>query len=499
MRTGLLGREAATGVVCPGSRSSTTRKLVGYGKPAYTESTSIAAERGFRMIRFRPCGCLALIAVLSLTSISTAKETAAQRGYRLLTTKPYLPPDFQQDVFDETWRVWEQPARTKAEGAASDERRAMAFSRYGLTPRPEDPTMPLQYVVDSQGNWCMSCLACHQGKVGGRVVPGVANSHFALQTLTEEIRQTKLRLKKPLTRMDVGSMFMPLGGTHGTTNAVMFGVVLMSHRDVDLNVQENNPLPTMTHHDHDAPAWWLFRRKSRIYIDGFALKTHRALMQFTLVKENGPEVFPEREDDFRDIFAYLQSLEPPKYPYEIDRSSAEQGRGVFNQHCASCHGTYGVNGKYPEKCVPIEEVATDRVRHDALLPHHREAYGKSWFTHYGRDKIIVDPGGYVAPPLDGVWATSPYFHNGSVPTLWHVLHPSERPTVWQRTENGYDPEKVGLESQSFDRLPPEVKTAVERRRYFNTRQFGKSAAGHDFPDALDDAEKIAVLEYLKTL
>ena len=451
------------------------------------------------MIRFRPNRCLALIALLSLTAIGMAEETVAQRGYRLLTTRAYLPPDFSQEVFDETWRVWEEPARSKAEAATSDERRAMAFSRYGLTPRPEDFTKPLQYVVDEQGNWCMSCLACHQGKVAGRVIPGVANSHLALQTLTEEIRLTKLRLKKPLTRMDVGSMFMPLGGTNGTTNAVMFGVVLMSHRDVDLNVHEDNPLPKMTHHDHDAPAWWLFRRKSRIYIDGFAPKTHRALMQFTLVKENGPEVFRAREDDFRDIFAHLESLEAPHYPFEIDRSLAEQGRGVFNQNCASCHGTYGDGAKYPEKCVPIDEVGTDRVRHDALLPHHREAYGQSWFTHYGRDKIIADPGGYVAPPLDGVWATAPYFHNGSVPTLWHVLHPSERPIVWQRSEDSYDREMVGLEAQTFDRMPPEVKGAAVRRRYFNTRQFSKSAAGHDFPDALDEAEKRAVLEYLKTL
>jgi hypothetical protein len=38
-----------------------------------------------------------------------------------------------------------------------------------------------------------------------------------------------------------------------------------------------------------------------------------------------------------------------------------------------------------------------------------------------------------------------------------------------------------------------------RRTYFDTRQPGKSAAGHDFPDVLTEAEKAAVLEYLKTL
>jgi hypothetical protein len=441
---------------------------------------------------------LAVIAVLSLASNMASGETAAERGYRLLTTKAYLPPDFRQAVFDETWKVWEEPLQSKAAAANSEERRQMAFSRYGLTPRPDDPSKPLQYVVDEQGNWCMSCLACHQGKVAGRVIPGVANSHFALQTLTEEIRATKLHMKEPLTRMDVGSMFMPLGGTNGTTNAVMFGVALMAHRDPDLNVHQENPIPKMTHHDHDAPAWWLFRRKQRIYIDGFALKSHRALMQFTLVKQNGPQQFHEREDDFRDIYAYLESLEPPSYPYAIDRTLSKQGTEVFNQHCTSCHGTYGPGGKYPEKVVSIDEIGTDRVRLDALLPEQRMAYGKSWFTWHGKDRIVPDPGGYVAPPLDGVWATAPYFHNGSVPTLWHVLHPSERPTVWQRTDDGYDQEKVGLEAPTFDRMPSGI-SAAERRRYFDTSQSSKSATGHDFPDALNEDEKRAVLEYLKTL
>lgn len=440
-----------------------------------------------------------VLAVLPLVAVTAHAETAAERGFRLLTTEAYLPPDFHEEVFDETWRVWEEPLRSQAASATAQERRAMAFSRYGLTPRADDPSKPLQYVVDSSGNWCMSCLACHQGKVAGRVLPGVPNSHFALQTLSEEIRLTKLRLGKRLTRMDVGSMFMPLGGTNGTTNAVMFGVVLMSHRDVDLNVHEENPIPRLTHHDHDAPAWWQFGRKTHIYIDGFAPKTHRALMQFTLVKENGPQAFRDRENDFRDIYEYLQSLEPPRYPYEIDRGLAEQGRAVFNQNCATCHGTYGPDGRYPQKCVPIEEVNTDRVRLDALLPGQRSAYGASWFTNYGSDKIIADPGGYVAPPLDGVWASAPYFHNGSVPTLWHVLHPAERPKVWSRSEDGYDQEKVGLEVQAFETVPAEAKSLAQRRRYFNTHQFSKSATGHDFADALDDAEKCSVLEYLKSL
>ena len=151
--------------------------------------------------------------------------------------------------------------------------------------------------------------------------------------------------------------------------------------------------------------------------------------------------------------------------------------------------------------VAIDVIGTDRVRFDALSSQHRAAYGESWFAHFGKQDTLTKPAGYVAPPLDGIWASAPYFHNGSVPTLWHLLRPAERPAVWRRTSVvGYDQQKVGLEIETFDKLPA---AAVEnhrlRREYFQTKAFGKSAAGHDFVEELSDEEKAAVLEYLKTL
>jgi mono/diheme cytochrome c family protein len=274
---------------------------------------------------------------------------AARRGYHLLLNKSYLPPDFDQETFDELWKTWEAPLRSKAEAASADERRRMAFERYGLIERPDDPAgRPLQYVVDERGNWTMNCFACHQGKVAGRIVPGVPNSLYAMETLYDDVRTTKVRLGKKLTHMDLGGMFMPLGGTVGTTNAVMFGVVLLAHRDADLNlVPKLRVIPT-AHHDHDAPAWWHFRRKKMLYIDGFAPKGPRPLMQFLLVKENGPEQFRLWERDFADIYAYLESLRPPRYPWAVEAPLAAAGARVFRRNCASCLGTYGENGRYPE-------------------------------------------------------------------------------------------------------------------------------------------------------
>ena len=139
------------------------------------------------------------------------------------------------------------------------------------------------------------------------------------------------------------------------------------------------------------------------------------------------------------------------------------------------------------------------MRLDALTPQHRDSYGQSWFADFGRKMNLSDPGGYVAPPLDGAWASSPYFHNGSVPTLWHVLHPDKRPGVWKRSATEFDAERIGWKIETFDSLPADVTDGWQRRAYFDTRAFGKSAVGHDFPNALSDDEKRAVLEYLKTL
>ena len=447
------------------------------------------------------------LAAVTTGAERTADESPTGRGLELLLSRSYLPPDLDQQVFDELWTAWEEPLRSRAERATVAERRLMAMERYGLTPHPGDPSRSMQYVVDEAGNWTMSCLACHQGQVAGRAIPGLPNSNYALETLTEEVRLVKVRLRKPFGHMDLGSLLLPLGTTNGTTNAVMFGVALMRHRAADLAIVQRPPRFDLVHHDMDAPPWWHYARRRSLYADGFAPKGHRMLMQFLLVKENGPEKFHAWEDDFRDIERWIESLSPPRWPWQIDTDLAARGRTLFDRHCAGCHGHARgdgtADGGYPDRIVDIAEIGTDRVRLDALTAKERGELNRSWFAHFGDDAAALhdreSPTGYVAPPLDGIWATAPYFHNGSVPTLWHVLHPAARPAIWRRTPSGYDQGRVGLEVEEAAEVPRAGLTPVERRRRFDTSKPGKSAAGHDFPDVLDEDEKAAVLEYLKTL
>jgi mono/diheme cytochrome c family protein len=425
----------------------------------------------------------------------------AQEGYRLLLDRGYLPADFSQEVWEKLWLVWEPAERKAYEAATPAQKQAQMYERYGFQSRPNEPDSdrPLQYTRNEQGGWVMNCFTCHGGKVNGVVIPGAPNTHIALQTLIDDVRLTKLSMGKELSHMDVGSLMVPLGTTRGTTNAINFGVALATFRDFDLNYRANQPPRPMTHHDVDAPAWWNVKRKSHLYAEGFAPRSHRSLMQFLMVPANGPQQFADFEEDFRKIYDYILSLEAPKYPFPVDTQLAAQGEVTFRKNCAECHGTYGQDAEYPNRNVPLDEIGTDPVRYQALGNEAYEFYDRSWFNRTGNVPVNKQPEGYVAPPLNGVWATAPYFHNGSVPTLWHVLHSDQRPVVWKRTEDGFDTTKVGLEVEELADIPSDVKSQVEKRYFFDTRKRSKGAGGHTFPDGLSAEEKTALLEYLKTL
>lgn len=100
---------------------------------------------------------------------------------------------------------------------------------------------------------------------------------------------------------------------------------------------------------------------------------------------------------------------------------------------------------------------------------------------------LKDEPGYKARPLNGIWATGPYLHNGSVPTLDDLLKPpSERPKTFYVGNPEFDPNKVGYRSDSGPFL-------------FDTAIPGNSNAGHDKYGTLTDEERAALLLYLKSL
>ena len=104
---------------------------------------------------------------------------------------------------------------------------------------------------------------------------------------------------------------------------------------------------------------------------------------------------------------------------------------------------------------------------------------------------------YKARPLDGIWATAPYLHNGSVPTLYHLLDPARRPAEFRVGTRQYDTDRVGY--QFLPNASGNVFTFKARDAQKNPIP-GNSNEGHDYgASGLSPEQRRALLEYLKTL
>jgi hypothetical protein len=103
--------------------------------------------------------------------------------------------------------------------------------------------------------------------------------------------------------------------------------------------------------------------------------------------------------------------------------------------------------------------------------------------------------------LDGIWATAPYLHNGSIPTLEHLLNSKTRPSVFTRTfrtnEADYDRVKVGW--KTISPAAGITDSALEARKIYDTGKSGRGNQGHTFGDGLTPAARGDLIEFLKSL
>jgi hypothetical protein len=99
-------------------------------------------------------------------------------------------------------------------------------------------------------------------------------------------------------------------------------------------------------------------------------------------------------------------------------------------------------------------------------------------------------GPYAARPLYGIWAAAPYLHNGSVPTLYHLLlPPDQRPKTFALGAREYDPVKLGFV----------VNTGCSLQDCLvDTSETGDGNGGHLWGTDLSESDRMALLEYLKT-
>lgn len=206
---------------------------------------------------------------------------------------------------------------------------------------------------------------------------------------------------------------------------------------------------------------------------GAPLRGRRADLEFAMVK---------RQTDLS------ETIRPPKYPFAIDRSAAKRGVVHFETKCASCHG----GPESDKRLYPVAEVGTDP--HRAALFTEKQAEGFNKFlaeleaVGYEPPKEfgVRSTGKYWAATLSGVWARSPYLHNGSVRTMQELLKPpAERAKTFKRGSQEYSASEMGYTDAGAYVL--------------DTSGEGNSNAGHDYGTKLTNEQKRELLEYLKTL
>jgi RoxA-like, cytochrome c-like len=438
---------------------------------------------------------LGLICFSLSVDVRAQDSSAVDRGKQNLFTRTYMRGMWSATAYHEAWRAWGLKEPPPDYDLAFRERYGLHLAPFDNGPYP----MGLRKESVQSSRLAIDCLLCHAGSIFGRSVIGVPNTALDIQGLFEDLGKISGGADRtPMT----------MGHVRGTTEAGNLGVFLLSLRHSNLHMRFP-PLDLKIRNAliGDAPAWWLLAKKQTMYHTGIAsARSVRALMQFLLSPPASQDTLSEAEADFRDIREFILSLTPPKYPFPVDQERALQGERLFNDACATCHGTYGKQWTYPNKIIPIDKIGTDRSRHDGLSSEWVEHYNKTWFARerHGDDGYPMrSSAGYQAPPLDGIWATPPYFHNGSVPTVYGVLNSGVRPKVFTRTfgtrEADYDPNALGwkVRDLAFDgstQLDP-----FERRKIYDTTAPGRSNGGHTYGDRLTEEERRAVIEYLKTL
>lgn len=297
---------------------------------------------------------------------------------------------------------------------------------------------------------------------------------------------------------------------------------------------KNHPLQKIPA-DSKPAVWWNLKYKTRWLSDGSIVSGNPVHTNF-LWNEIGRGVelrelerwLIDNKKKVKELTSFVFSTKAPKYndffPGEINIEKAKAGQKLFMKTCKGCHGRYEKfweqqdSWKYSyEKQIqtkhvwyhrktPVIDVKTDPHRYDGMNYFYRDLNRLKISKTIGAK--VVPQKGYVPPPLVGIWARWPYFHNNSAPTLFDVITPDyKRPKTYIAVEakdpnKDFDKIKNGYPAPEL--IKPEFRN--NKKYFFDTTIRGLSNMGHT-KMLLDEngnerftfEEKLELIEFLKTL
>jgi len=406
-----------------------------------------------------------------------------------------------------------------------------------------------------------SCATCHTSSLFGKSVMGLtnkrvrANSFFHMAKKTVPFIPSKLfqigtranddeRQQFRRTKYNLNAIGAVVPQVLGLDTSLPQVALSLARRNNDEYATKNkflekfprqNPLNHFVA-DSKPAVWWNLKYKTRWLSDGSIVEGNPIFTNF-LWNELG------RGTDLKELEKWMQnntqkikeltaaafSTKAPRWTdfFEastIDISSAKRGEKIFENSCAKCHGSYEKAWNLPSaeelnevellettkvsyhEQTPVKDVGTDPQRYQGMK-FFSERLNELKISKWMQTKVEPQKG-YVPPPLVGIWARYPYFHNNSVPSLCALLTKAEdRPKKFVQgpainKETDFDSECVGYPVGKD--IPKEWYK--DKDAIFNTSKRGLRNIGHTkmFLDKQGNekyspSQKKDLINFLKTL
>ncbi|HEY3122181.1 MAG TPA: acyl-CoA desaturase [Vicinamibacteria bacterium] len=441
---------------------------------------------------------------------------AVARGEQVLLgrTYGYGVPFYRESAYWNIWKVWGLPARPP-------DFESKLRERYGLHPAPYDNgglPMGLTWArepIKGERAFTVDCMLCHGGSIGGTSMIGLPNTTLDLEQLVLDFEALEAR--------NTPHPF-PATVVRGLNNADAMAAAFTAFRKPDLSLDLvawwTNTAPYLGQNEMphiDTPAWWLWKTKRWIYYDGIIDASSHTSGAFTLTAQfhapSGQDLL-QQYDAWMDVKIYIQDrVRAPPYPLPVDAAEAARGAAIYHSEatrCADCHGTYEGSPPrltdYSTPITPLSQLGTDPERWERMTDSFIDKYNSiAWYSaNYKARRKSERPRGYAAPPLTGLWATAPYLHNGSVPTVMDLLNaPRSRPARYYRhltTElSAFDGDRLGWKVVDCPSPACSERTLPYPRMLFDTSRRGYGNGGHTWGVDLTAEQKRDLVEFLKTL